>query len=70
MAGLHSSIEQLVMAGKNLRQRWDVTKPLWNDQVRQSFEKDYWVPLQAQTQATLKEMEQLSQVLIAARNVP
>ncbi len=63
-------IEQLVMAGKNLHQCWDATKPLWNDQVRQSFEKDYWVPLQAQTQATLKEMAQLSQVLIAAQKVP
>ena len=70
MAGLQFSIEQLVMAEKRLRQQWEHTVPLWNDQVRYNFEKDYWIPLEAQTQSTLKEMQNLSQVLISARKMP
>jgi hypothetical protein len=52
---------------KTLRQNWESTRAVWNDPVSWNFEKEYWVPLEAQIQATQREMEQLAQVIASAR---
>ena len=50
-------------AWARLRQRWDVTKGLWNDFVRWRFELERWSPLERQVQATQREMDRLAAVL-------
>lgn len=67
MANLNTTIAQVDSAFKSLRQRWEGTKSVWNDPVRWSFEKDHWMPLEGQTQATQREMERLAQVIAQAQ---
>jgi hypothetical protein len=67
MSSLNTTAAQLETAWKRLRQRWEDTKTVWNDPVQRHFEKEYWTPLEGQTQATLKELEQLAQVIAQAR---
>lgn len=68
MAGLDSSVDQLSSVLKVLKQRWEDTKPLWNDPVSESFEKIYWTTLEKDTHSALKEMQQLSQVVAEAQH--
>ena len=67
MSSLSTTTAQLDAAWKRLHQRWEDTKAIWNDPVQRHFEKEYWTPLEGQTQATLKEMGQLAQVIAQAR---
>lgn len=67
MAVLHSPITQLETAGKTLHHRWETTKSGWDDPVSRAFESDYLTLIEAQVQATLKEMQQLAQAIDAAR---
>jgi hypothetical protein len=67
MAALHSPLNQLETAGKTLHHRWEATRAIWNDSVSQTFESDYLTLIEAQAQATLKEMQQLAQAIDAAR---
>ena len=67
MAALNSSTSQLDTAGRTLHQRWEQTKTRWNDPVSRSFESDYLTPIEAEAQATLKEMLRLAQAIDAAR---
>jgi len=67
MATLDSSIEQLGTAWKVLHSHWSDTQPLWNDPVSQRFEKHYLALFEAQTQATLKELQGLAQVIAEAQ---
>jgi len=67
MVNLSTAIAQLDSGWKTLRQRWEDTTAVWNDPVRWSFEKEHWTPLDAQAQATQREMEQLAQVIAQAR---
>ena len=68
MASLDASIEQLSTAWKVLHKRWGDTTSLWNDAVSQGFEKNYMALFEGQTQATLKEMQYLAQVIGEARS--
>ncbi len=67
MAGLDTPIDQLSAAWKALHNRWEDTKPLWNDPVSQSFEKNYLALFEGHTQITLKEMQRLAQVIAEAQ---
>ena len=67
MSSLDLTVRQWRDQANMLRQRWEETKPLWNDAVRWSFEKKYWTPLQQQTELTAKEMERVAQVIAKAR---
>jgi hypothetical protein len=67
VANLSTTIAQLDAAFRTLAQRWEDTKSLWNDPVRWNFEKEYWTPLEKQTQATQREMERIAQVIAQAR---
>jgi hypothetical protein len=58
---------ELQEAWQRLRQRWADTAAVWNDPVRWDFEKQYWQPLEAQVQATQREMERLAQVIAQAQ---
>lgn len=67
MSNAHIPVTQLETSLKTLRQRWEESKTLWNDPVRWDFEKRHWQPLEQQTQATLKEMARLAEVLTKAQ---
>ena len=67
MADLKMTSSQLDSAFKTLRQRLEETKALWNDPVSRRFEKEHWIPLETQVQATQREMERLAQVIAQAR---
>lgn len=67
MAILDAPMDQLSTAIKALQSKWQSTTPLWNDPVSQSFEKNYLALFDTQTQATLKEMQKLAQVIAEAQ---
>lgn len=67
MTSASTGIIQLRDALKNLRLKWEDSAGHWNDDVRRSFDEEYLSPLEAQVRATLQAMEQLSQMLISAR---
>ena len=67
MASLQSPMAQLESAGKTLQHRWETTRSAWDDSVSRSFEKDYLSRIEAEAQATLKELQQLAQAIDAAR---
>jgi len=58
---------QLETTVKTLHHRWETTKSAWDDPVSRAFESDYLTLIEAQAQATLKEMRQLAQTIDAAR---
>jgi hypothetical protein len=60
-------MNQLETASKTLRHRWETTRSAWDDSVSHTFEKDYLALIEAQAQATLKELQQLAQTIDAAR---
>ena len=67
MAALHSPLRQLETASKTLHHRWETTKEAWDDHVSHTFESDYLSLIEAQAQATIKELQQLAQAIDAAR---
>lgn len=46
---------------------WADSERVWNDAVRQDFEKRYMMPLQEETLATMKEMAKLLEVIAKAQ---
>jgi hypothetical protein len=67
MASLSITHAQLFESFQRMCQRWEGSKAVWNDRVRWDFEKNYWTPLDSQTQVVLKEMERLAQIISQAR---
>lgn len=56
-------IGQLNDAIKTLHVHWDDAASNWNDQVRHDFEERYMEPLRRHVDATLRDMNHLSQIL-------
>jgi len=63
MTNLKRPAADLQDAWQLLSQRWEQTKPLWNDSVRWSFEKDHHAPLEDQVRTTQRELERLAQIV-------
>jgi len=53
---------------KTLRERWDVAKEQWTDQVASDFEKNHLDPLDHQTGAAIRAMEKMSDLLSKIRH--
>ena len=66
MADLRRTAGELDVALQRLRQQWERTAGVWDDQVRRSVEAEYWQPLQQQTQATRAQMDRVGEVIAAA----
>jgi hypothetical protein len=64
---LSTGYVELNAALKILRACWDKTKDDWDDTVRQDFEENYWLPLEAQVKATFKAIDRLAPVLTRAK---
>jgi hypothetical protein len=61
---LHASWTELNSALKTLRERWEDAKAQWNDAVRDDFEEQFWLPLEAQVRSTLRGIERLNPTLV------
>jgi hypothetical protein len=48
---------------KDLRDKWDVTKNYWEDQVAQDFEKNHLAPVEGLVKRTMVGMDKLSEAL-------
>ncbi len=66
MGNLSVTRAELQGSWQRLCQRWQGTIALWNDPMRWQFEREFWQLLEDQMLLTLKEMEQLAQVIAQA----
>lgn len=65
-ADLTTGPAKLQKAWKKLRERWEETKPYWNDAVSRDFEENYLQKLEPQVGSTLERMRALAAMLSAA----
>ena len=52
---------------QRLLTQWTDSEQVWNDPVRQEFDKRYMTPLQQETMATMREMAKLMDVIAKAQ---
>ena len=64
-------VEHMQQVLQALRQRWEATQRLWQDQIQKDFAKAYMEPLDREAQAILVEMQRLAEVMTKAwKNTP
>jgi hypothetical protein len=56
----------LASALKTAHERWEDTRPLWDDAVSRDFEANHWLVLKNQVEATLNALDRLAPVLARA----
>jgi hypothetical protein len=54
---------RLQHALKDLREKWDITRESWDDQVARDYQKNHLDPLEHLVKHTLVGMDKLSEVL-------
>ena len=54
---------RLQHALKDLREKWDITRESWDDQVARDFEKNHLDPVEHVVKHTLVGMDKLSETL-------
>lgn len=59
--------EILVGRWRALRQQWGAARDLWNDPVRQRFEREFWHEFEQTLPTVLDEMMRLAHVVEKAR---
>jgi hypothetical protein len=57
---LDTSRYQLHTALKTVRLRWDETCEVWNDGVRQEFEKEFWNHVEPGVRAAISALDRLA----------
>jgi hypothetical protein len=67
MGTMSAGSGRLHHAIRTLRDRWEVTKEKWADQVARDFEKKHLLPLEQQTESAVRGMEQINEVLVKIR---
>lgn len=67
MNALHSAREQLEDAWNMLNSQWRITQDLWRDSVCDDFAKYNWDEIDNGMKNTLKEFQELLEVLDDAR---
>lgn len=53
---------------KTLRERWEIAKEQWSDNVSRDFEKNHLVPLEQQASSAIRGMEKIAEVLSRLRH--
>lgn len=61
---LNAGRGKLFNSMKVMRAHWDRVQDIWNDPVRQDFEENFWNPLAAHVDGTLRATDRLEQVLL------
>ena len=64
---MSSHSARLQHALRDLRERWDVTKDYWADQVAQEYEKNHIAPVDSLVKRTMVGMDKLSESLAKIR---
>lgn len=54
---------KLYGALKDLRLRWEDTQRFWDDPVSKDFDEHLWQPLEAQSQAAIRAIDRLAQIM-------
>lgn len=67
MSGIRGGHEQIQTRWRMLQQQWRTSCGLWNDPVRHRFEREFWREWEQVVPATLDAMQQLAEVVNAAR---
>lgn len=67
MANLSSQLDDLDAAWKLIHQRWEAAGEVWNDGVYEEFAVQHMEPLAQQTQAVVRSLERLAQVVSKAQ---
>jgi len=67
MNGVNDAGERLQNGWRALQQQWQTTCELWNDPVRHHFEREFWQEWEQVVPSTLDAMQQLAEVMSAAR---
>lgn len=53
----------MVDALKKLRERFDAVKPVWDDEQRHRFERDFLDPLEGAVVSAVKAVEQVQELM-------
>lgn len=64
---MSSHSARLQHAMRDLRERWDVTREYWVDQVALDFEKNHIAPVDSLVKRTMVGMDKLSESLAKIR---
>jgi len=67
MSNVNVTSERLQNSWRALQQQWQATCELWNDPVRHHFEREFWQEWEQVVPSTLDAMQQLAEVMSAAR---
>jgi uncharacterized protein YukE len=67
VGSLKAASESILSAWKALARQWETTSNLWNDKVRQRFQKNYMEEYEPLISAALNGLGQLDQVIAQAR---
>jgi hypothetical protein len=71
MNNLRHAYQQVHNEWRSLQRQWQGTCEVWNDAIRDNFEREHWLNFEHITHATLKEIENLSDVIAKAyREIP
>jgi|GEM_PF-687823 len=54
---------RLQHALKDLREKWDITREAWDDQVALDFEKNHLAPIESLVKRSMVGMDKLSETL-------
>ena len=54
---------RIFSALKDLRFRWDETQRHWDDPASRDFAENLWQPLEDESQAAIRAIDQLSQIM-------
>ena len=67
MSGASVACGRLQRGWQTLQQQWRTTCGLWNDPVQRRFEREFWHEWECTVPSTLDAMQNLAQVMNAAR---
>jgi uncharacterized protein YukE len=59
---------RIFSALKDLRFRWEDTQRFWDDAASRDFTANLWQPLEAESQAVIRAIDQLSQIMHQMQN--
>ena len=67
MSNIAATQERLRAGWRALRTQWRATCDLWDDPVRQSFEREFWAEFERCVPPALEEVRRLGGVIAQAR---
>lgn len=65
---LDAGRSKLYSSLKDLKSRWELVEPTWNDPIRHDFEERIFDPIVTMSEDALRAIDALAQVLTEMRN--